>query len=206
MAVLALMRAVLGWIVGVALLAPPSATFAQSGGVSPLYHGILEVRRSRGLIHPQTGSAKLKVSGWTLRTSGDSNGVSPDREPILIAIGEQTFRLQSGDLKASARGRRFSYRAPSEVRRGVRSLRMRARRDGSYRLTLKLFDLDLSRLILNSPSCVPMAIIIGDDDGFSGAIFDRRSVANSRLTVVGPCTPEEDWEWLERCGVGTDGC
>lgn len=200
------MRAVFALVIGVAFLAPPTVCIAQNGGTAPLYHGALEVRRSRGVIHPDTGSARMKVSGWVLRPRRDSNDIRPDAEALLIAVGEETFRLPAGSLKSSRRGKRFSYRAPKEALRGVRSLRMQRRDDGSYALTIRLFEIDLSRLIFAYPACVPMAIIVGDDDGFSGVTFNRAGFDARSLTVTGTCTPSENWAWLERCGPDMTDC
>jgi hypothetical protein len=57
--------------------------------------------------------------------------------------------------------------------------------------------IDLSELMLSLPVCNPMAVIVGDDDGFSGVEFDRPGgFSSSRVKIDGTCTPAGGWPWL----------
>lgn len=183
----------------------PALGHAQpSTVIAPLFHGALELRPAAGRIDP-SGNATLTLRGWTVRPTADSNGIFPSAEPILVAIGENTFRIESGDLNEVRQGV-FIYRADRSVRRGVRVMRLRVRGDGSYALNLSLNGVELSRLALQDPACVPTAIVVGDDDAFAGLSFTRRSFRARRLRVRETCQPTEDWTWLERCGLDQPGC
>jgi hypothetical protein len=60
-----------------------------------------------------------------------------------------------------------------------------------------LVGIDLSTLVLSYPFCSPMAILVGDDDGFSGVQFDRPGGFNgSRVKIDGTCNPGSGWPWL----------
>jgi hypothetical protein len=61
----------------------------------------------------------------------------------------------------------------------------------------KIVGADLSGLIIGDPPlCLPFAVIIGNDDGFSGVSFDRPKPYPSRLlTIPGFCTSETEWPW-----------
>ena len=51
--------------------------------------------------------------------------------------------------------------------------------------------------MLSLPVCNPMAVIVGDDDGFSGVEFDRPGgFSSSRVKIDGTCTPAGGWPWL----------
>ena len=52
------------------------------------------------------------------------------------------------------------------------------------------------RIIGDPPLCLPFAVIIGDDDGFSGVSFDRPKPYPSRLlTIPGFCKDTTEWPW-----------
>jgi len=172
--------------------------------LTPKYHGTLQPEPVSGRIDPETGVSRLVVKGWLLRPAADSNGVFPAAEPVLVAVGEESFRIERGRLSPSKSGRRFSYRSAGSVQRGVRSMRLRLRPDGAYDVRLVLFNVSLGRLLFDYPQCVPMAVIVGDDDGFTGVDLDRKSFTSRRLMVRGGCVPDEDWVWLEQCGP--EGC
>lgn len=188
----------------VVLSLPGIATAEISETLTPKYHGALQPQPVSGRIDPETGISRLVVKGWLLRPAVDSNGVFPADEPVLVAIGEESFRIDKGLLRPSRRGRRFFYRSAGSVQRGVRSMRLRLRPNGDYDVRLVLFNLSLGRLLFDYPQCVPMAVIVGDDDGFTGVDLDRKSFTSRRLMVRGGCVPEEDWVWLEQCGP--EGC
>src|SRR5262245_22255564 len=156
-------------LAGAALLATAAAASAQI----PLYHGqALDVRSSVGTMDPDSGMAVVKVRGWRLRLAANTNGIFPDREPILIQVGETPYRLEAGAMKVSRNGKVFTYRGPrSAPAPAVRLLRLKLRRDRWYGIDLTLTGVNLERLIVEAPICLPTAIIIGDDDGFSGVSF-----------------------------------
>lgn len=176
-----------------------------TSSISSRFHGTLELRVATGRIDPVSGSAAFALHRWIVRPTPDSNGVFPSLEPMLVAVGEDGFRVEAGAVHERRKGV-FVYRSDAGVERGVRSLRFVARRDGSYLLTLKLAGVELSRLTLQSPVCVPVALIIGDDDAFSGLLFSRASFRSRRLRLAEACLPNENWQWLERCGFDQPGC
>jgi hypothetical protein len=186
----------------VALLAAlVSAGRVAAGPVTsatPIYHGILDILAARGTIDPDTGSAKLKIHGWRLLLSPDSDGIFPDQEPTLIALAENNFYLAPGSLTASRGGRRFRYRAPRDAGpRAIRSLRLVQRRDGTWRVSFTLTGVELSRLTIQTRDCVPMAFIVGDDDGFNGARLRRPNLDSRPLFLPGGCDVTGDWPWIQ---------
>ena len=184
-----------------AVLATALVTVVAHAGpvdtATPIYHGILDVLAARGTIDPANGNAMLRIHGWRLLLSPDSDGIFPDQEPTLIALSENNFFLPAGSLKASGKGRHFRYRAPNDAGpRSIRWLRLDRRRDGTYRVSFMLTGIDLSRLTIADRDCVPMAFIVGDDDGFSGAKLRRPSFASHQLLLPGECDVGNDWPWI----------
>jgi hypothetical protein len=66
-----------------------------------------------------------------------------------------------------------------------------------YSFTFSLVNIDLSFMVDQYPLCTPMAIIVGDDDGFSGIELDRPGgFTRSRVRVDGACINVADWPWI----------
>lgn len=194
-----------------ALLAPvflfaTSATAQPTTSALPVHHGTLALARAYGAIDPASGAAALRAKRWSLTLAARSNGVFPESEPVLVAIGEEVFLLPGGSLRARGRSSTLVYRAPKNQRRGIRSIRLTPRIGGDWLVHVTLANIELSRLLLQDPSCVPIAIIVGDDDGFSGIQIRRAGRAGKRLIVTGACTPADNWTWLEQCGLGETSC
>jgi hypothetical protein len=109
--------------------------------------------------------------------------------------------VPAGQVKASKNGKTFVYRNP-KVTRGVRLLKIRRlKNDGDgtprYSFTFSLVNIDLSFMVDQYPLCTPMAIIVGDDDGFSGVELDRPGgFTRSRVRVDGACINVADWPWI----------
>src|SRR5215510_1164647 len=185
-----------------ALLACPVTTRAQG---APVYHGTLKVLPANGLFQKKTmdtsGIATLRVRNWVLNLEMGSNGIAPDKEPIIIAVGDtEKLVIPAGQVKASKNGKRFAYHNPSTTR-GVQMLQIRRLKDDGdgtprYRLTFTV-KIDLSFILSSYPLCNPMAVIIGDDDGFSGVELDRPGgFSSTRVRVDGACTNVADWPWV----------
>jgi len=177
--------------VACALVAPPLAR-GQS-----LKHGQLSVARAaRGTIDLDSGNAAFKVKNWALVLASDSNGVNPADEAFTIGIAEERFLIPAGQLKASKNGKRFRYRDKT-VDRGIQDLKIVMTASGPIRVSFKIVGADLSGLIIGDPPlCLPFAVIIGDDDGFSGVSFDRPKPYPSRLlTIPGSCKDTAEWPW-----------
>jgi hypothetical protein len=173
-------------------LVAPSLARAQV-----LTHGQLSVARAaRGTIDLDSGNATFKVKNWGLVLANESDGVKPADEPFTIGIAEERFLLPAGQLKASKNGKRFRYRDKS-VDRGIQDLKIVMTAGGPIRVSFKVVGADLSGLIIGDPPlCLPFAIIIGNDDGFSGVSFDRPKPYPSRLlTIPGSCKDTTEWPW-----------
>ena len=188
----------------VVLLAAALLDFAVTGAhaTPPVFHGDLAVRSARGGFDKKIGIASLRVKNWDLVLSADSNGIQPDREPIIVVIGSSDqLVIPAGGVHASRKGRRFTFRAPGTVR-GIRAFRLQRFERGCpgkacYHVAFSLVGIDLSELMLSLPVCNPMAVIVGDDDGFSGVEFDRPGgFGSSRVKIDGTCTPAGGWPWL----------
>ena len=190
-----LSRLAIAALVAVLSAGRPSSA-APATTATPAFHGTLDMIAAHGTIDPSTGNATLKIRGWRLLLSPDSNGIFPDQEPMLIALAENNFYLAAGALKPSRRGRVFRYRAPRDVGpRAIRSLRLAERRDGIYTLSFTLTGVELSRLTIQDRDCVPMAFIVGDDDGFGGARLRRPSFKTRQIVLPGDCTADLNGAW-----------
>jgi hypothetical protein len=181
------------------------ACLALAGGPAsaqePLFHGVLSVRPASGGIDKDVGTGSLRVKNWEFRLSPDSNGIAPDAEPIILAIGEsERLVIPAGQVRASRNGKRFVYRNP-KIPRGVRSFEMRRlKNDGAglarYRVRFSIVGVDFSSLTIQFPDCKSLAVIVGDDDGFTGVDIDRPGgFRGSRVRVLGACTAQE-WPWV----------
>jgi hypothetical protein len=181
-------------------LAAASASAQPVTTATPVNHGQLDVHPARGTIDPVTGMATLKAHDWRfLPVYPSPDGVYPAQEPIVIALSENNFYLPAGAVKASRHGTLFRYRAPRHAgSRGIRSLRLMQRQKGIYLLSFTLTGVDLSQLTIADRACVPMAFIVGDDDGFNGASLRRPSFTSRTLLVPGGCPLDNsEWPWLQ---------
>ena len=149
-------------------------------------------------MNKQDGMAEVAVKRWALVLSPTSNGVFPDQEPIVIAIGDDNFRLEPGTLRRKKNT--FRYRAPKKPKlvRGVRSITIKLRGDGSYSVDFRVRGIQLFDLSRRAPLCLPTAFIIGDDDGFIGVTYDSPGsppLVSRRVIVAESTCPAEEWPW-----------
>ena len=180
------------------LLVALAVVCALAGSVAAqvAHFGKIRVSRAgRGRIDLTSGQATFWFRGWELLPAGDSDGIDPANEPVTIAVAEERFIIPVGQLKTSRNGRRFRYKTRTD--RGVESLTLVRTPTGSFTVSLKVAGVDLSTLVVSDPPvCLSFAIIIGDDDGFSGVTFDRPKPFPSKLlTLPGFCTDNTDWPW-----------
>jgi len=185
------------WIIGIALAGVMLAAGPQPAHAQPVNHGRLVIRPGKGRVDPNTGSATLSVRRWDFTLAPTTDGISPGTEPVIIAIAEETFRIPAGMLSESKSGKRFSYKSKTD--RGVRSFRLVLNPDGTYRVRFALSGVDFSRLLLQDRpvrDCMPFAVIVGNDDGFSGVKVELLKPAPSaKLTIPGFCTDVPGWPW-----------
>src|SRR5206468_12881195 len=135
---------------------------------TPIYHGVLGFLPMKGKIDRTTGVASLKVQHARFLLSPTSDGVFPDREPILVALGANNFSLDAGMLKASHGGKVLSYRAPRNDPSGITSFRIwqiagpgpAGASRGAYGIRFTLRGLDLAQLDVQDPLCLSMAVIV----------------------------------------------
>ncbi len=174
------------------VLAAAAAAHAQT----QIDAGQLRINRAgRGTINLDSGQASFKVVDWEIIPPSDTKGMDPVNQPVTIAIGDgERFLIPTGTIKARAKGKRFVYKAKTE--RGVQLLKLAWTPAKTLKMTLKIAGVDLSPVVIGDPPvCLPMAVVIGDEDGFSGVSFDRPKPFPSRLlTIPGFCTPQ-DWPW-----------
>jgi hypothetical protein len=174
---------------------------APAGAVAPVFHGALGIRPALGGFQKNTGVASLRVKNWNLVLTPNSNGIYPTQEGVIIAIGStEQLVVPASLIHASRSGSRFTYSDP-KTSRGVRMFQLRQYGNcpgkACYHVAFTLVGIDLSTLVLSYPFCSPMAIIVGDDDGFSGVQFDRPGGFNgSRVKIDGICNPGSGWPWL----------
>jgi hypothetical protein len=180
----------------VALMLAGPARAQISTSATPTHHGELDIRPAVGTIDGSTGIGTLRVRSWRLVLADTSNGIFPDREPVVVALGEESFRLDAGSLTPSRNGKVFRYRAPDAASRGITSFRIVRRANGSYLVSFTLIGVDMSLLVLNTPVCQPMAVIVGDDDGFRGALL-RRPHFKRHVAIPRACDASNDWPWIQ---------
>jgi hypothetical protein len=171
---------------------------------SPIFHGVLGITPAVGKINlgeKSPGIGNIKIKRWDLVLRPDSNGVSPTTEQIIIAIGDsERLVVQAGTVKSSRNGKRFTFN-DSKTTRGVRSLKIVQYTKGCiglacYKVSFSLVAIDFSSLVLESPVCTPTAIIIGDDDGFSGVLLTRPGLVGTTIRVQSACSDVNNWPWL----------
>ena len=193
------MRTILA--VALLLLAEARIAAAQSPppGGPPIYHGLLDIApAAHGVLNRVTGDATLSVRRWRYIVAEDTNGLAPDQERLVIAVGsgQNDFYLPPGSLESRRGGRLFRYVAPrGTTGPGIRTFRMVKRPDGNYRVSFRLVGVELGGLNFNDPICVPLAVIVGDDDGFSTADASSPNFNSPRVKVAsGTC--KAGWPWL----------
>lgn len=177
------------------MLAAATARAQISTSATPVYHGTLRILHPAvGTFNTSTGIGTLRVRGWQLDLRQDSNGIFPDQEPVVVALGDESFRLDAGSLKRSRNGKVFHYRAPTS--RGISRIRIARRGSGVYLVTFTLSGVDLSQRVLQNPVCRPLAVIVGDDDGFTGADLMTRPAFSRHLVVPRTCSANT-WPWIQ---------
>jgi len=173
---------------------------AAQSAPTPKYHGILSIRRATGTIDRTTGDGTLKVRKWTALLTPDTNGVEPATEPISVSIGlnGDSYALPAGALKASKSGRVFVYKTkPGEVTKGLKAFRFWRQRDGSYGIRFTLVGVSFAELRTEDPVCMPLAVIVGDDDFFNGVTLTSPSFFSKRVIATQSCPVNvSDWPWL----------
>jgi hypothetical protein len=192
----------------VALLLVLSARLARPE--PPKYHGCLRLRPAVGPFDRRGSTASITATNWQWDLSPLSHGIAPASEPITISLGgdQNAFVVPAGAVKVRRHGTLFVYHGPRGQPRGVVRLRMRMLAPLRYRVSFTLRGLDLSTLALQSDACVPVAIVVGLDDGFNGAELIRPggldALRSRRVRVAGACAVDtSQWVWL--AGSGSSG-
>jgi hypothetical protein len=167
----------------------------------PTYHGVLEVGRASGSIERPSGVSSLHVPGWQFQLDPEqSNGIFPATEPVEVAVGPSAtnkFALPAGSLKASRNGKRFTFRQKlHKGQAGIRMIQIALRPDGTYTVRFTVNGIVLDGLETQDPVCLPLAVIVGDDDGFQGVNFTSPTFTSHRLRIAGKCNATGDWPWL----------
>jgi hypothetical protein len=181
------------------------ASSQEPPGGPPVYHGLLDITPAgHGVIDRTNGDATLTVHGWRYIVADDTNGLRPESERLIIAIGsgQNDLYLPPGALRPDRKARVFRYRAPRDAHDAmpqadprIRFFRMARRSDGTYRVSFRVRGVELSSLNFNDPVCVPLAVIVGDDDGF--ATGDASSPTfNSRRVTLSSGICKAGWPWL----------
>jgi len=167
----------------------------------PVFHGILQLVPATGRMDRKTGTGTLVIRRWTFIPNPDSNGVHPEQEPTLVALGDDAFLMAAGELHPSHGGTVFTYRGPRPTGgRGIRRFRLTHRpADSFYTVSFKVEGVDLERLNIEDPLCSPLAVIVGDDDGFVSVAVTSPSFVSRRVSLPRICIdPSASWPWLGR--------
>ncbi len=175
---------------------------AHAGPVTtanPVYHGELAMKPAGGAINRRNGNATIKIRNWTFKPTALSDGVYPDQEPIIVALADDNFRLEAGALRANKKGTTFIYRSTAKkTPRGIRLLKLSRLSNGTWGVRLSLVGVDLSRLNLEDPICRPMAVIVGNDDGFGGVSITSPSWTSRRVEIPSTCDVGGSWPWINQ--------
>ena len=167
----------------------------------PVFHGTLQLIPATGRMDRKTGTSTLVIRRWTFIPNPDSNGVHPEQEPTLVALGDDAFLMAAGELHPSRGGTVFTYRGPRPTGgRGMRRFRLTHRpADSFYTVSFKVEGVDLERLNIEDPLCSPLAVIVGDDDGFVSVAVTSPSFVSRRVSLPRICIdPSASWPWLGR--------
>lgn len=192
-------RACWSLLIAMAVLSGVAGTTRAGTSATPIYHGELGFTPAAGRIdrRPMQGHlATLKVRKWVLHPSAVTNGIDPASEPIVISLGEASWRLDPGMLIAAKNRRQWAYKLArgSKPTRAVNSLRVRLEKDGTYSFRFAITGIDGSPLDRFQTVCLPFAFIIGDDDAFSGVTLTSPSFNSTKLRAVELCQAP-DWPW-----------
>ena len=180
-------------LVAVSVQAQPVTT------ADPVYHGELSIKPALGTINRRNGNGTINIRNWTFQPTALSDGIFPAEEPIIVALADDNFRLEAGALHANKKGTVFTYRSsPKKTTRGVTLLRLQKHTDGTWAVKLSMVGLDLSRLNLEDPICRPMAVIVGDDDGFGGVSITSPSWTSKKVEIPSGCDVGNSWPWINQ--------
>jgi len=187
----------LRWSLFVVALLVSSATSLWAG--VPIYHGQLAVGAARTTIDDGSGEIVMTVRNFLFRPDLGSNGMSPATEPLTIGLGLDSLILPAGSLVPNKKGTRFTHRSPGGRDRDIVFFRMALTKSGAWKIRFKIIGISLSQLTIVSPACESLAVIIGDDDAFSGVTLARKTnvfgeFVGKRVKLQGACVPE-DWPW-----------
>src|SRR5262245_10574500 len=144
-------------MIGCAVLVAATAFAQVAATPRPVFNGTLTVEPASGRLDRDGGAATLRLRRWRWLPNRASNGIFPGEEPLLIAIGERSYTLDAGQLRASRRGTQWSYRLSGKATApSVTRLRLRRLSDGTYDVRMAVTGLDLERLNAEDPVCLPM--------------------------------------------------
>lgn len=165
----------------------------------PIYHGQLAVGAARTTIDDASGNVVMTVRNFLFRPDLGSNGMFPAEEQVTIGLGIDSLLLPAGSLVPNKKGTKFTYRSPGGRDRDITFFRMSLTPAGDWKVKFKVVGMSLSQLTIVSPSCESLAVIVGDDDAFSGVTLARKTnlfgeFIGKRVKLQGACEPE-DWPW-----------
>jgi hypothetical protein len=186
------------WLAAVVLVGAATFAGAQAPPLEPIYHGVLQLPvAGRGVRDLETHMGRLQVQHWDFFVSPDSNGIFPDQEPVYVAVDRQTFEVPPGQIRKRRRGRLFIYRARRPLPEfGLRYFRLAERQPGIWAVAFRVRGLDVTPLSGDVDACLAAAVIIGDDDAFSGIKLRERGLDAKTFVVPLPCDPNGSWPWL----------
>ncbi|GEM_PF-1659217 len=173
----------------------------------PKYHGCLRLRPAVGPFDRSDGNTRIAATNWQWDLSPISRGIAPASEQITISLGgdQNAFVIPPGAVTAKRHGTLFVYKGPRGQPRGITRLRMKMVTPLRYQVSFELKGVDLSQLVFQSDACLPVAIVVGLDDGFNGAEMVRPGGLNAlqsrRVRLTGACNVDtSQWVWLSGAG------
>jgi hypothetical protein len=146
----------------------------------PVYEGTLSRVRSRLTLRPAANDDRLSLNA-TLALAPGSDDIDPGTEGLELGFDGQSFVLPPGTLVPRSNGWRYrDTTGQASTPDGITTLRLRRRRDGTLRLSVRGRDVDLSQFEGSGNQTIAVAVEIGNDRFAASLPFRRVSGGHLR--------------------------
>ena len=139
----------------------------------PGFTGTLDVRRARMKLPDGPMNDRLTLTGLLLLGAG-SDGIDPTRDGFSLVLTGVRFDIPASAFSGSTG--RWRYRDPTGQGSnpdGITSVMLRLRRDGSYRISVRGRNMELSTFDGTTDRTVQVRVEIGNDQAAANLPFRR---------------------------------